>query len=86
VGPPSRVRIARDERAGFPEDAPLVTAPPRGSILMVVAAGFIGSYVAGRLLSDDCHVVGFDSLSHYYDPILQQALDAASRVRFERRT
>ncbi len=37
------------------------------------AAGFIGFHVARQLLAEGRHVVGLDSLNHYYDPALKQS-------------
>jgi nucleoside-diphosphate-sugar epimerase len=36
------------------------------------AAGFIGAFVARRLLQDGCRVVGIDNLNDYYDVRLKQ--------------
>lgn len=41
--------------------------------LVTGVAGFIGSYVAKRLLERGDHVVGIDSLNDYYDPSLKNA-------------
>ena len=41
--------------------------------LVTGAAGFIGFHVAYRLLAEGRHVVGLDSLNHYYDPALKRA-------------
>ena len=50
------------------------------AILVTGAAGFIGFHVAERLLSQECKVVGLDSLNDYYDPNLKQArLDVLKR-------
>lgn len=43
------------------------------AVLVTGAAGFIGSFVAGRLLDSGCDVVGIDNLNDYYDPSLKQA-------------
>lgn len=42
-------------------------------ILVTGAAGFIGSYVAQRLLDRGETVVGLDNLDPYYDPALKEA-------------
>lgn len=42
-------------------------------ILITGAAGFIGFFLAERLLADDIEVVGLDNLNDYYDPALKQA-------------
>ena len=43
-------------------------------VLVTGAAGFIGSYLVGRLLSDyeDLTVVGMDNLNDYYDVSLKE--------------
>jgi UDP-glucuronate 4-epimerase len=55
-------------------------------ILVTGAAGFIGSYVAHRLLDRGDEVVGLDNLNHYYDVRLKEArlarLNARSGFRF----
>ncbi|MCA3219705.1 MAG: NAD-dependent epimerase/dehydratase family protein [Burkholderiales bacterium] len=43
-----------------------------GAILVTGAAGFIGSYVAARLLERGAEVVGLDNLNDYYDPRLKE--------------
>ena len=43
------------------------------TILVTGAAGFIGFHVARQLLAEGRHVVGLDSLNHYYDPALKQS-------------
>ena len=42
-------------------------------ILVTGAAGFIGSAVSERLLSDGHSVIGIDNLNDYYDPSLKEA-------------
>ncbi|MEO8313294.1 MAG: NAD-dependent epimerase [Pseudomonadota bacterium] len=42
-------------------------------VLVTGAAGFIGSFVARRLLARGDEVVGLDNLNAYYDPVLKQA-------------
>ena len=42
-------------------------------ILVTGAAGFIGFYVAKRLLEQDCAVVGIDNMNDYYDVSLKRA-------------
>jgi len=42
-------------------------------ILVTGSAGFIGFHVCQRLLADGYDVIGFDSLSPYYDPALKEA-------------
>jgi UDP-glucuronate 4-epimerase len=43
------------------------------AILVTGAAGFIGFHVARRLLEEGRHVIGLDSLNHYYDPALKRS-------------
>lgn len=43
------------------------------AILVTGAAGFIGYYVARRLMAEGRRVVGLDNLNAYYDPALKQA-------------
>ncbi len=40
------------------------------SVLVTGAAGFIGSFLAARLLDEGVAVVGLDNMNHYYDPKL----------------
>ena len=49
------------------------STPVDGPVLVTGAAGFIGSYVAGRLLDDGRAVVGVDNFSPYYDMRLKEA-------------
>jgi len=42
------------------------------TVLLTGAAGFIGSYVAKRLLEKGYRVVGVDNLNNYYDPRLKK--------------
>ena len=42
-------------------------------ILVTGAAGFIGYFVARRLLDEGHDVIGLDNLNDYYDPSLKQA-------------
>lgn len=42
-------------------------------ILITGAAGFIGFFLAKRLLADGLEVVGIDNLNDYYDPALKKA-------------
>jgi UDP-glucuronate 4-epimerase len=57
-------------------------------ILVTGAAGFIGSYVAARLLARGAEVVGLDNLNDYYDPKLKEdrlaRLTPHANFRFER--
>lgn len=43
------------------------------TVLVTGSAGFIGFHVCQRLLSEGCQVVGYDSMSNYYDPSLKRA-------------
>ncbi len=43
------------------------------SVLVTGAAGFIGSFLAARLLDEGVHVVGLDNMNDYYDPKLKYA-------------
>jgi len=43
------------------------------TILVTGAAGFIGFHIARRLLAENRHVLGLDSLNNYYDPALKQS-------------
>jgi UDP-glucuronate 4-epimerase len=45
----------------------------RGTTLVTGAAGFIGSFVAQRLLERGDDVIGLDDLNDYYDPELKRA-------------
>ena len=45
----------------------------RASTLVTGVAGFIGSFVAQRLLERGARVVGLDDLNDYYDPELKRA-------------
>lgn len=42
-------------------------------VLITGAAGFIGFFLAKRLLNDGVQVVGLDNLNDYYDPALKKA-------------
>jgi UDP-glucuronate 4-epimerase len=58
------------------------------AVLVTGAAGFIGSYVAARLLERGAEVVGLDNLNDYYDPRLKEdrlaRLTPHASFRFER--
>ena len=41
-------------------------------ILVTGAAGFIGSAVSEKLLSENNKVIGIDSINDYYNPLLKQ--------------
>lgn len=41
--------------------------------LVTGVAGFIGSFLAKRLLEEDCRVIGIDNINDYYDVNLKQA-------------
>jgi len=60
----------------------------RGATLVTGAAGFIGSFVAQRLLERGDHVIGLDDLNDYYDPELKRArlarLQRQSQFAFEK--
>lgn len=51
------------------------------TVLVTGAAGFIGSYVAHRLLDRGDRVLGVDSLNDYYDPSLKRARLERLRAR-----
>ncbi len=51
------------------------------TVLVTGAAGFIGSYVAHRLLDRGDRVLGIDSLNDYYDPSLKRARLERLRAR-----
>ena len=42
-------------------------------VLVTGAAGFIGYFLAARLLAEGYEVVGFDNLNDYYEVALKQA-------------
>jgi UDP-glucose 4-epimerase len=42
------------------------------AILVTGAAGFIGSHLCARLLDDGHDVIGIDSFTNYYDPLLKR--------------
>lgn len=42
-------------------------------VLITGAAGFIGSFLAQKLLSERFEVVGIDNMNDYYDPMLKEA-------------
>ena len=46
--------------------------PNKKKILVTGAAGFIGSEIAKRLLSEGFEVIGIDNLNGYYNPFLKQ--------------
>jgi UDP-glucuronate 4-epimerase len=50
------------------------------TILVTGAAGFIGFHIARQLLAEGRHVLGLDSLNHYYDPVLKLSRLDALRV------
>ena len=58
------------------------------AVLVTGAAGFVGSYVAARLLARGAEVVGLDNLNDYYDPKLKEdrlaRLTPHANFRFER--
>ncbi len=53
---------------------------PNQAILVTGAAGFIGFYVARRLLAEGHDVTGLDSLNSYYDPALKHSRLAVLRA------
>ena len=50
-------------------------------VLVTGAAGFIGSFVAHKLLDRGDEVVGLDNLNAYYDPQLKEARLARLTLR-----
>ncbi len=85
--PPTRSRCVKhvmttdasviDLRQSQPEDA-RVPAPDRRRALVTGAAGFIGSRLVEVLLGNGHEVVGLDSFSDYYEPVVKRANIAAS--------
>ncbi|WP_077590086.1 GDP-mannose 4,6-dehydratase [Planococcus lenghuensis] len=51
---------------------PYKTLDPKKTYLVTGVAGFIGYYVAKRLLEQRCRVVGIDNLNDYYDMKLKE--------------
>ena len=41
-------------------------------ILVTGAAGFIGSGIVKKLLSENFEVIGIDNINEYYNPLLKQ--------------
>ena len=41
-------------------------------ILVTGAAGFIGSEIVKRLLSEEVEVIGIDNMNNYYNPLLKE--------------
>jgi len=58
------------------------------AVLVTGAAGFIGSFLAARLLDEGVPVVGLDNMNDYYDPELKSArlarLESRKGFRFHR--
>ena len=42
-------------------------------VLITGASGFIGFHLFGKLLEQDCQVIGIDNFNSYYDPKLKEA-------------
>ena len=42
-------------------------SPNKKIVLVTGAAGFIGSAIAKKLLSENCEVIGIDNINDYYD-------------------
>ena len=55
------------------------------TILVTGGAGFIGSHLCERLLSDGCRVVAFDNFDTFYDPAIKRRNVAAALARDEYR-
>ncbi len=55
-------------------------------VLVTGSAGFIGSFVAHRLLDRGDEVVGLDNLNAYYDVTLKEARLGRSKVVVAMRT
>ncbi len=45
---------------------------PESKVLVTGAAGFIGSHLCERLLSQGCLVTGVDNFDHFYDPQIKR--------------
>lgn len=58
-----------------------MSATDIGTVLITGAAGFIGSFLATRLLDEGIPIVGLDNLNHYYDPSLKVARLERLRTR-----
>ena len=47
-------------------------SPNKKKVLVTGAAGFIGSAIAKKLLSENCEVIGIDNINGYYNPSLKE--------------
>ena len=55
-------------------------------ILITGAAGFIGSYLAEKLLKEQFQVIGIDNLNDYYDVRLKEVIRILSLSEWILRT
>ena len=51
-------------------------------IVITGAAGFIGSQTAHLLLSSGHDVIGIDSMTNYYDPLIKVARSTRPNIEF----
>ena len=46
--------------------------PNKKKVLVTGAAGFIGSAITKKLLSENFEVIGLDNINNYYNPFLKK--------------
>jgi nucleoside-diphosphate-sugar epimerase len=51
---------------------PQATGHSPQTVLVTGAAGFIGSHLCERLVSEDHHVIGLDNFNDFYDPKIKK--------------